>query len=115
MHRCFGVMNELLGLLVRQVNFLTADEEKRDGVVGLVDHGGADVVVADQALVLTGLIVQQDETHVTVPLSMEGGWRDGLVSLPQVSGQSRDRTGDLRIFSPSLYQLSYLSRQPPPS
>lgn len=25
------------------------------------------------------------------------------------SGQSRDRTGDLRIFSPSLYQLSYLS------
>ena len=26
-----------------------------------------------------------------------------------VSGQSRDRTGDLRIFSPSLYQLSYLS------
>jgi hypothetical protein len=24
-------------------------------------------------------------------------------------GQSRDRTGDLRIFSPSLYQLSYLS------
>ena len=27
-----------------------------------------------------------------------------------LSGQSRDRTGDLRIFSPSLYQLSYLSR-----
>src|SRR5262249_46328259 len=26
-----------------------------------------------------------------------------------VTGQSRDRTGDLRIFSPSLYQLSYLS------
>ena len=26
------------------------------------------------------------------------------------SGQSRDRTGDLRIFSPSLYQLSYLSK-----
>src|SRR5262245_19861978 len=26
------------------------------------------------------------------------------------SGQSRDRTGDLRIFSPSLYQLSYLSQ-----
>jgi hypothetical protein len=26
-----------------------------------------------------------------------------------ISGQSRDRTGDLRIFSPSLYQLSYLS------
>src|SRR6266403_1066346 len=25
------------------------------------------------------------------------------------NGQSRDRTGDLRIFSPSLYQLSYLS------
>lgn len=25
------------------------------------------------------------------------------------SGQSRGRTGDLRIFSPSLYQLSYLS------
>jgi hypothetical protein len=29
-----------------------------------------------------------------------------------VSGQSRDRTGDLRIFSPSLYQLSYLSVLP---
>jgi hypothetical protein len=26
------------------------------------------------------------------------------------SGQSRGRTGDLRIFSPSLYQLSYLSK-----
>src|SRR5262245_35520664 len=26
-----------------------------------------------------------------------------------LSGQSRDRTGELRIFSPSLYQLSYLS------
>ena len=25
------------------------------------------------------------------------------------SGQSRDRTGDTRIFSPVLYQLSYLS------
>ena len=31
---------------------------------------------------------------------------DGKVRL---IGQSRDRTGDLRIFSPSLYQLSYLS------
>src|SRR5439155_13102451 len=28
------------------------------------------------------------------------------------NGQSRDRTGDLRIFSPSLYQLSYLSLLP---
>ena len=26
------------------------------------------------------------------------------------SGQGRDRTGDTRIFSPLLYQLSYLSR-----
>ena len=25
------------------------------------------------------------------------------------SGQSRDRTGDTRIFSPLLYQLSYLT------
>ena|GEM_PF-4181702 len=25
------------------------------------------------------------------------------------SGQSRDRTGDTRIFSPVLYQLSYLA------
>ncbi len=25
------------------------------------------------------------------------------------SGQGRDRTGDTRIFSPLLYQLSYLS------
>ena len=34
----------------------------------------------------------------------------GSSGLTQViSGQSRDRTGDLRIFSPSLYQLSYLS------
>ena len=35
-----------------------------------------------------------------------------LLSILQAfvsSGQSRDRTGDLRIFSPSLYQLSYLS------
>src|SRR5262245_32264903 len=31
------------------------------------------------------------------------------VRLPTENGQSRDRTGDLRIFSPSLYQLSYLS------
>ena len=27
------------------------------------------------------------------------------------SGQGRDRTGDTRIFSPVLYQLSYLSRE----
>ncbi len=28
---------------------------------------------------------------------------------PEISGgQSRDRTGDTRIFSPVLYQLSYL-------
>src|SRR5262245_44909295 len=32
------------------------------------------------------------------------------VSCCLSSGQSRDRTGDLRIFSPSLYQLSYLSK-----
>src|SRR5208282_1773077 len=48
--------------------------------------------------------------------------RDGLVCLldghggsprPGMrTGQSRDRTGDLRIFSPSLYQLSYLSSPP---
>src|SRR5262245_26409073 len=43
-------------------------------------------------------------------------WIYPSMGLPQVvaisgfrSGQSRDRTGDLRIFSPSLYQLSYLS------
>ena len=29
--------------------------------------------------------------------------------LQHGSGQSRDRTGDTRIFSPVLYQLSYLS------
>jgi hypothetical protein len=34
------------------------------------------------------------------------------VSPCYFSGQSRDRTGDLRIFSPSLYQLSYLSFPP---
>ena len=27
----------------------------------------------------------------------------------RTSGQGRDRTGDTRIFSPLLYQLSYLS------
>ena len=27
---------------------------------------------------------------------------------PVTNGQSRDRTGDTRIFSPVLYQLSYL-------
>ena len=27
------------------------------------------------------------------------------------SGQGRDRTGDTRIFSPVLYQLSYLSSE----
>ncbi len=43
-------------------------------------------------------------THL---LSLE--WFD----LLKVNGQSRDRTGDLRIFSPSLYQLSYLSSSPP--
>src|SRR5580658_3075066 len=39
-----------------------------------------------------------------------------LVVSPFVSsGQSRDRTGDLRIFSPSLYQLSYLSKRAKPT
>ena len=31
-----------------------------------------------------------------------------VMSLGFLSGQSRDRTGDTRIFSPVLYQLSYL-------
>src|SRR5262249_53125018 len=41
--------------------------------------------------------------------ALEGCWRVNIEDLPQVSGQSRDRTGDLQIFSLSLYQLSYLS------
>ena len=32
--------------------------------------------------------------------------RDGLTLF---GGQGRDRTGDTRIFSPLLYQLSYLA------
>ncbi len=32
-----------------------------------------------------------------------------LYVIFDLSGQSRDRTGDLQIFSLSLYQLSYLS------
>src|SRR5262249_15143922 len=43
----------------------------------------------------------------------EGGKKEprkSLVLQGFPSGQSRDRTGDLRIFSPSLYQLSYLSK-----
>ena len=33
----------------------------------------------------------------------------GSPSLALPSGQGRDRTADTRIFSPVLYQLSYLS------
>jgi hypothetical protein len=36
-----------------------------------------------------------------------GEWTDEQAGFS--SGQSRDRTGDTRIFSPVLYQLSYLS------
>ena len=40
----------------------------------------------------------------------QGKSRKSLRIAAFCSGQSRDRTGDLRIFSPSLYQLSYLSK-----
>ena len=36
------------------------------------------------------------------------GIQRGGESRLLTSGQSRDRTGDTRIFSPVLYQLSYL-------
>ena len=40
------------------------------------------------------------------------GTGGGHHNQPIYSGQSRDRTGDLAIFSRSLYQLSYLSVEP---
>ena len=35
------------------------------------------------------------------------------VTFYEISGQGRDRTGDTRIFSPVLYQLSYLANTMP--
>ena len=35
--------------------------------------------------------------------------RHALFKKSDKSGQGRDRTGDTRIFSPVLYQLSYLA------
>src|SRR3982750_934061 len=37
-----------------------------------------------------------------------------LWAAPTQSGQGRSRTADTRIFSPLLYQLSYLAAHPPP-
>ena len=34
-------------------------------------------------------------------------WATILFSLPDFCGATRNRTGDTRIFSPLLYQLSY--------
>lgn len=42
-------------------------------------------------------------------MSAEKNWPIEETSIDQsfANGQSRDRTGDTRIFSPVLYQLSY--------
>lgn len=38
-------------------------------------------------------------------------WLGRIDTTPNsISGQGRDRTGDTRIFSPVLYQLSYLAK-----
>jgi hypothetical protein len=62
-----------------------------------------------------------DLRHTLATLLLMAGENVKVVSLPGkrkkprdlrgflVSGQGRDRTGDTRIFSPLLYQLSYLS------
>ena len=41
-------------------------------------------------------------TKAGLGVSDKPAWNEGE------NGQSRDRTGDTRIFSPVLYQLSYL-------
>ena len=43
------------------------------------------------------------------PSAKKKGDKTAAIIDMEGNGQSRDRTGDLRIFSPSLYQLSYLS------
>ena len=52
---------------------------------------------------------QQHPTAITAHPRKTKNPRIYGVSLEMFGGQGRDRTGDTRIFSPLLYQLSYLA------
>ena len=48
------------------------------------------------------------ETRVEHEPGLHGHEANSLISPKNLNGQGRDRTGDTWIFSPLLYQLSYL-------
>ena len=52
------------------------------------------------------LSISLEKPFIFIPLSEEARCWSGLVGN---GGETRIRTGDTRIFSPLLYQLSYLA------
>jgi hypothetical protein len=67
MHVRFRPVKELLGLLVGQVQLLSAQKKKSDGTIGLTDLDRTDVIGPNQLLALTGRIVEEDEIHRSAP------------------------------------------------
>src|SRR5262249_467629 len=75
---------------------------------------GVEVVAQDRAKEPEALDVMLT-AKLGNPLGINGDLggchvRAGAMMTSSINGQSRDRTGDTRIFSPVLYQLSYLPR-----
>src|SRR5437667_12914524 len=62
-YRRLDVVQEVLGLLVGEVDLLSAEQLKHDRSVCLVDREGADVIQADAALLVAGVILEQKEIH----------------------------------------------------
>ena len=65
----------------------------------------------DGWLKMTGLTDDQISAHRETARhgAVTGGAGHGVWARGAKNGQGRNRTGDTRIFSPLLYQLSYLS------
>lgn len=65
----------------------------------------------DGWLKMTGLTDDQIGAHRETARhgAVTGGAGRGVWARGAKNGQGRNRTGDTRIFSPLLYQLSYLS------
>ena len=63
---------------------------------------------------MTGLTDDQISAHRETARhgAVTGGAGHGVWARGAKSGQGRNRTGDTRIFSPLLYQLSYPSPAP---